>query len=132
MLYSKKISMMLALICLTACTTGQLKYITAEGETKVACDVEYSWKPSVDKYAVEYILSYCAKKAVEKGHAVIDSRLLALDLSVPDAPEGQTWSHELAKKQHHIGLLTDREYGYIIAFIDLGHEIKADKDNFKK
>lgn len=119
---SKIISVLLTFTYLTACTTGRLEYATPEGQIKIGCEVEYTWQPSVDKYAVEYILSYCAKQAVEKGNVVNDLRLLELDLSIPVAPNGGMWSHELAKKQHKSGLLSDKEYGYIIAFIDLGHD----------
>ncbi|QTH64055.1 hypothetical protein J1N51_00745 [Psychrosphaera ytuae] len=108
---------------LVGCSTGKLEYINARGETKFACETEYSWQPSVDKYAVEYVLSYCAKQAVKQGHTVVDQRLLALDLSVPEAPKGQIWSFELAKSMHNKDLITDKEYGYLVAYIDLGHNL---------
>ena len=63
-----------------------MEYLTAEGEKKTACETEYTWKPSVDKYAVEYVLSYCAKKAVEKGYTVLDKRLLTLIRTIPQPP----------------------------------------------
>lgn len=106
---------------LASCSTqGRLEYITAGGEYKTACETEYSWKPSVDKYAVEYVLGYCAKKAVAKGHKVIDESLLSLDLSIPTAPNGEPWTFDFAKELHDQKRLSDREYGYIVAHIDLG------------
>ena len=105
---------------LVGCTTGQLEYITPEGETQYACATEYTWQPSVDKYAVEYILSHCAKEAAKRGNTIIDKKLLSLDLTVPKPPQGQTWNVELAKSMHKSGQLTDKQYGYLIAFIDLG------------
>jgi len=111
----------LLIFTLSACTTrGQLAYITTTGEHKTACETEYTWAPSVDKYAVEYILSYCAKKAVEKGHKVLDKSLLKLDLTIPNNPKGVAWTFEYAKKLHKQDELSDKELGYIIAFIDLG------------
>jgi hypothetical protein len=107
---------------LSACTTGHLEYRTPQGEIKFACETEYTWQPSVDKYAVEYILSYCAKKAEAKGNTVIDKTLLTLDLSVPEPPEGKSWSFELAQHMHKQGRLTDKEFGYLIAYLDLGHD----------
>jgi len=106
----------------SACTSGRLEYFTAEGERKVACETEYTWQPSVDKYAVEYVLAHCAQEAVSRGYTVEDTSLLEKDLSVPPPPEGRTWSHELAKQHHAKGLLTDKEYGYLIAYLDLGHD----------
>lgn len=114
------------LVCLltlnfVACSTsGKLEYITINGERKVACETIYSGAPSVDKYAVEYVLSYCARKAMEQGHKVIDEYLLALDLSIPQSPDNKPWTFEYATELYNSGLLTDKEYGYLIAYIDLG------------
>lgn len=106
---------------LTSCATqGKLEYITSDGEHKTACETEYTWEPSVDKYAVEYILSHCAKKAVEKGHKVVNESLLKIDLSIPLSPNGNSWTLDYAKELHSKERLSDKEYGYIIAYIDLG------------
>lgn len=106
---------------LAACTTkGHLEYFTTNGERKTACETEYSGAPSVDKYAVEYVLSYCAKKAVKQGHKIVDESLLELDLTVPLSPNGKVWTFEYATELYSKNLLTDKEYGYVIAFIDLG------------
>ena len=105
---------------LAACTTGRLEYITPQGEVKFACKTEYNWQPSVDQYAVEYTLAYCAKGAIREGNKVVEQRLLELDLSVPEPPQGRQWSFELARQLHKQGRLTDKEYGYLIAYIDLG------------
>jgi hypothetical protein len=106
---------------LASCATqGKLEYITAEGEHKTACETEYTWQPAVDKYAVEYTLSYCAKKAVQKGNKVIDESLLKTDLNIPLPSNGNAWTFAYAKELHKNKRLTDKEYGYIIAYIDLG------------
>jgi hypothetical protein len=107
---------------LAGCTTGRLEYITPNGKHKTACETEYTWAPSIDKYAVEYVLAYCAKRATEKGNTVLDSTLLSIDLKVPNPPAGFSWSHELAKKRYQQKQLTDKEYGYLIAYLDLGHD----------
>jgi len=106
-------------VLLVGCTTGRLEYVTKEGDKRTACETEYTWSPSVDKYAVEYVLSYCAKKAVEKGFIVIDRRLLTLDTTIPQPPKGKLWSHSLAKELHDDNLLTDKEYGYLVGYLDL-------------
>jgi len=118
----KFLSLVLSLLLLAGCTTGRLEYVTPEGETKYACEVEYTWEPSVDKYALEYILSHCAKEAAKKGNTVVQKELLNLDLSVPEPPKGKQWSFGLAKSLHDQGQLTDKQYGYVIAHIDLGHD----------
>jgi hypothetical protein len=114
------ISLSLVLILGSCATHGKLEYVTSEGEHKTACETEYTWAPSVDKYAVEYILSYCAQKAVKKGHQIIDKSLLKIDLSMPLSPNGIPWTFNYAKKLHKNNKLSDKEYGYIIAYIDLG------------
>lgn len=112
--------MMITLVCVLAgCTTGRLEYITPAGERKFGCETEYTWQPSVDKYAVEYVLAYCAEQAQQQGHTIVDTRLLTLDLSLPAPPAGQRWTHQLAKQHHQQGLLTDQQYGYVIAHLDL-------------
>ena len=110
----------LLLVLISCSTRGKLEYITAEGEHKTACETEYTWEPSVDKYAVEYILSYCAKKAVKRGNKVVDESLVNLDLTIPLTPNGKPWTFDYAKGLHKINGLSDKEYGYIIAYIDLG------------
>lgn len=106
---------------LTACATqGELEYINTEGQYQTACATEYTWLPSVDKYAVEYTLSYCAKQAVKRGYRVLEESLLTIDTKIPPSPNGQPWTFETAKQLHRLNKLTDKEYGYIIAYIDLG------------
>lgn len=109
-----------SLVALTSCTTrGALSYITPDGENKTACETEYSWAPDVDRYAVEYVLSYCARQAVEQGNIVTDEALLNNDLAIPAPPNGKSWTFELAKRLHDDSKLSDKEFGYIVAFIDV-------------
>ncbi len=126
MSFKKSFFLLITISSLVACTTGRLEYLTPQGETKFACETEYSWAPSVDKFAVEYILSYCARKAVKQGNTVIDKRLLELDLTVPNPPKGKSWSFELATNYYEGGKLTKKEYGYLIAYLDLGLNGKND------
>ena len=122
-----KTARVILLLCfLAGCTKGRLDYITTDGQHKVACETEYTWAPSVDKYAVEYVLSYCAKRAQAKGYQVLDETLLTLDTSLPNAPLGEIWSHALAKELYDNDNLTDKEYGYLIAYLDL-EQIKIGK-----
>ena len=116
----KHVSIVLYFLLSTGCTTGHLEYVTPQGERKIACEVEYTWAPSVDKYAVEYILSYCARQTVQKGNVIVQKELLDNDLTIPEPPAGKKWSFELATSLHKGGQLTDKQYGYIIAYLDLG------------
>lgn len=117
---ARRFCFVFSLFLLGACTRGHLDYVTALGEHKTGCHTEYSWAPAVDKHAVDYVLAYCAKGAVAQGHQVKEQRLLQLDLTIPAAPDGQRWSHELAAAQHKSGKITDQQYGYIVAYLDLG------------
>ncbi|MFD2167011.1 hypothetical protein ACFSJY_12190 [Thalassotalea euphylliae] len=106
-------------LLINACTSGELVYFDGEGKRKTACQTEYSWAPSVDKYAVEYILVHCAKQAVAKGYKIEDETLLKVDIAIPSPPANKVWTFELATALHEDGKLTDKEYGYVIAHIDL-------------
>jgi len=110
------------LFLLSACTTGELYYTKASGERVLGCDVEFVGLPSVDKFAVEYALSLCAKSSVKKGHSIDKEKeyLLTLDLQIPEPKCGESWNHKSAKELYKTGKLPKKEYGYIVAHIDLG------------
>ena len=112
----------IATLFISACTTGQLYYTDQSVQRVLGCDVEFVGLPSVDKFAVEYALSYCAKSVVSKGHQLEDDDqyLLTLETSIPDALCGRAWDHDLAEAQYDEGLISAKEYGYIVAHIDLG------------
>lgn len=122
--HDQRVCWTLALLLLSGCTRGHLDYVTPQGEHKTGCRTEYSWAPAVDRHAVDYVLAHCARGAVAQGHQVKDLRLLRLDLTIPAAPAGQRWSHQLAASQHQSGQLSDQQYGYIVAFLDLALEQK--------
>ncbi|MGX5172885.1 hypothetical protein ACUR5C_02505 [Aliikangiella sp. IMCC44653] len=107
-------------LAFTGCTTGQLYYLDKNGDKKLACDVEFSGLPWVDKYAVEYSLSLCAKSVVKKGGIIEEMHLLKVDTSIPSPPCGVKWNHPLAKQMYKSDKLSKKEYGYIVAHIDLG------------
>ncbi len=114
--------LLLAIFLLTGCTTGSLNYTNAAGETRRGCDVEFTGAPSVDKFAVDYALSFCAKNFIEKGYTIADDKryLLSLNTAIPQPPCGEKWQHSLAEHHYRRGHLSKRDYGYIVAHIDLG------------
>lgn len=109
----------LIFICSACTTSGQLYYVDTEGNEKLGCDVEFIGMPSVDKFAVEYALSLCAKSIVKKGGRIKESHLLKIDTTIPAAPCGEAWTHELAKQHFQSEYISKKEYGYIVANIDL-------------
>ncbi|SFC16549.1 hypothetical protein [Pseudoalteromonas denitrificans] len=111
---------------LISCTQGHIVYTTPDGKQKKACETEYTWAPSIDKYAVEYILSYCTKRAIAKGYMVQDKSLVDKKLTIVPPPFNKKWTHKLAKDMHKAGKINNKEYGYLIAYLDLGHN-KAHK-----
>ena len=110
------------LFLLSACTTSELYYTKASGERVLGCDVEFVGIPSVDKFAVEYALSLCAKSSVKKGYSIDKEKeyLLTLELQIPESKCGESWNHKSAKELYKTGKLSKKEYGYIVAHIDLG------------
>lgn len=116
----KKATSLTIILLLSGCTTGRVTYIDKDGVQKTGCETEYSWAPSVDKYALEYHLSYCAKKYVELGNRVDDTYLLELQPGFPLPPCGLKWDHKLAKKYYREDKLSPKDWGYIVAHIELG------------
>lgn len=117
----RHILLLVIILFISGCTTsGQLYYIDAKGNEKLGCDIEFIGMPSVDKFAVEYALSLCAKSIVKKGGVIQEEHLLMVDTAIPLAPCEKAWTHELAKQQYQAKKLTKKEYGYIVANIDLG------------
>ena len=116
------LSILAVLFLLSACTTGKLYYTKASGERVLGCDVEFVGLPSVDKFAVEYALSLCAKSSVKKGYSIDKEKeyLLTLELQIPESKCGESWGHKSAKELYKTGKLSKKEYGYIVANIDLG------------
>ncbi|WP_070965644.1 hypothetical protein [Vibrio sonorensis] len=127
----RSISILLMAITLAACTTGKLYYTTEAGDRKIGCKTEFVGLPKVDKYAVEYVLSLCAHKATKNGHYldVKQEYLLDIDTSIPTPACNTTWDHKSAEKAYQDGKLSDKEYGYIVAHIDLGLAKLADCSN---
>ncbi len=59
--------LLVIILFISGCTTtGQLYYVDAKGNEKLGCEVEFVGMPSVDKFAVEYAFSLCAKSIVKK------------------------------------------------------------------
>jgi hypothetical protein len=97
----RHILLLVIILFISGCTTsGQLYYIDAKGNEKLGCDVEFVGMPSVDKFAVEYALSLCAKSIVKKGGVIQEEHLLMVDTTIPLAPCEKAWTHELAKQQY--------------------------------
>ena len=118
----KFLSIFAVLFLLSACTTGKLYYTKASGERVLGCDVEFVGITSVDKFAVEYALSLCAKSSVKKGYSIDKEKeyLLTLELQIPESKCGESWNHKSVKEHYRAGKLSKKEYGYIVANIDLG------------
>ena len=116
----------------SGCTTGQLYYVDTEGNEKLGCEYEFVGTPSVNKYAAEYVLSLCAKTIVKKGGVIQEEYLLKIDTSIPLAPCGKAWTHELAKQQFNSEQISKKEYGYIVAHIDLGFSVINECRHIKK
>ena len=73
--------------------------------------------------ALEYALSLCAKSIVKKGGVIQKEYLLKIDTHIPLAPCGKAWTHELAKQQFNSEQISKKEYGYIVANIDMGFSV---------
>ncbi|WP_249348282.1 hypothetical protein [Pseudoalteromonas aurantia] len=64
------------------------------------------------------MLYECAQSALAKGFTIDEPRLLTLDFSLPQLPEGLSWNKKRAMAQFHEGNITERKLGYILASIE--------------
>lgn len=110
------------LFCLSGCVSGHLEYIDTEGNRKTGCEVEFLWEPVGGEHAVDYVLNYCAQRYAKKDYALVDDRVLKLDIVLPDPPPGKEWSYNLASQMLKEDQLTDKEYGYLIAHVELNYQ----------
>jgi hypothetical protein len=116
-------------VLVSGCTRGHLTYIDNAGTEKTGCETEYAWAPSVDRHAVDYYLYHCARQAQEKGYQVLTEGILAQAPELPAHPQGKMWTWEGATQAWRDGMLTDKQYGYLVAAIDLNHTGSQTADN---
>jgi hypothetical protein len=64
------------------------------------------------------LLYQCAKDSIEKGYTISDERLLNIDFTLPEPPEGKSWNKKLAMHHFHQGKITERKLGYILAAVE--------------
>ncbi|WP_259386407.1 hypothetical protein [Pseudoalteromonas sp. MSK9-3] len=103
---------------LSGCAQRTLNISDENGVVVGECVAGFDWHFYGLDDSIDYMLYECAKSALAKGFTIDEPRLLTLDFSLPQLPEGLSWNRKRAMAQFHEGNITERKLGYILASIE--------------
>lgn len=106
------------LLCLSGCAERRINIIDEEGKIVGGCVAGYDWHFYGLQDSIDYMLYECAKDSIAKGFLISDTRLLILDFTLPQSPDGEPWNKKIAMHHFHEGNITERKLGYILAAIE--------------
>jgi len=106
---------MALLFFLSGCAERVIDISDNEGKIVGGCNAGFDWHFYGLQDSIDYVLYECAKESIAKGYTISDKRLLTLDFTLPDPPQGQSWNRKLAMRQFHSGKISERQLGYILA-----------------
>ncbi len=117
----KPLAIIFFALTLFGCSSGQLDLYNSEGKKVGECTAGYDWHLYGVKHSVDWLLNWCAQKAIEEGMdvaAVSEPSILQKDYSYPEPAAGERWNKKSSRKAFREGLITEKEYGYILAYIE--------------
>ncbi|MBB1269475.1 hypothetical protein [Shewanella sp. SR44-3] len=103
---------------LAGCAQGHLDIMDADGKVVGDCSANFDWHWHGAQDSVNYILNLCAQEHIAKGYAVSDESILANDYTLPLASKGETWNKISGQEHFTRGLISEQQYGYILAAIE--------------
>lgn len=106
---------------LTGCASGQLDLFDAQGKKIGECTAGYDWHPIGVEASRDWLLNYCVELAKSEGSmvaSVSDQSILEKDYSYSSHPSGQKWTKKLAWDAYWSDLISENEYGYIVADLE--------------
>ena len=109
------------LLILSGCAAGRLHIIDANGKIVGECTAGYEWHPYGVEDSVDWLLNYCAQGALADNCdncSVSDESIIKKDYSFPEPPDGNTWNKVLAWQEFTADRISERKYGYILAYIE--------------
>ena len=109
-------------LCLCGCAERVINITDKEGMIVGACNAGFDWHFYGLQDSIDYMLYECAKDSLAKGFSISDERLLTLDFTLPQPPEGYSWNKKLAMHHFHKGNITERKLGYILAAIEYEYQ----------
>lgn len=130
-MYRNFLKIIVVLFCLSGCAERVINITDKEGKIVGGCNAGFDWHFYGLQDSIDYMLYECAKDSIAKGFKISDERLLTLDFTLPQPPEGELWNKKIAMREFHNGSLTERKLGYILAAIEYDYQKvawKADSD----
>ena len=103
------------------CASGQLDLYNVKGEKIGECTAGYNWHPIGVNASVDWLLNYCvesAKNAGDEVDSVSDESVLKKDYSYPPHPSGSEWNRKIAWSAFWSDIITQEQYGYIVADLE--------------
>ena len=121
-MYRNLLKVIVVLFCLSACAERVINITDKEGTIVGGCNAGFDWHLYGLQDSIDYMLYECAKGSIEKGLTISDQRLLTLDFTLPQPPEGKSWNKKLAMHHFHKGTITETKLGYILAAIEYEYQ----------
>lgn len=116
-----KIIMLVAAFVLSGCASGQLDLYNAKGKKVGECTAGYDWHLYGVEHSVDWLLNWCAQNAIKEGievATVSDPSILQKDYAYPKPASGTYWTKKTSYKAFRSDVITEKEYGYILADIE--------------
>ncbi|REL32175.1 hypothetical protein [Thalassotalea euphylliae] len=117
----KHLTIVVLTVTLFGCASGQLDLYNAEGKKVGECTAGYDWHPYGVKDSVDWLLNWCAQQAIAQGMEVArvsEPAILQKDYSYPKPTAADYWTKKSSKAAFHANIITETEYGYILADIE--------------
>ena len=121
-MYRNLLKIIVVLFCLSGCAERVINITDKEGRIVGGCNAGFDWHFYGLQDSIDYMLYECAKDSIAKGFTISDERLLILDFTLPQPPEGKSWNKKLAMHHFHKGNITERKLGYILAAIEYEYQ----------
>ncbi|MBU2978809.1 hypothetical protein [Alteromonas sp. C1M14] len=106
---------------LFGCASGKLDMFDTQGQKIGECTAGYKWHLIGAEASRDWLLNYCVETAKSEGDFVFrvsDQSILEKDYSYPSHPSGLKWTRKLAWDAYWSDLISEREYGYIVAELE--------------
>ncbi|RMA80961.1 hypothetical protein [Umboniibacter marinipuniceus] len=121
-MYRNLAKIIIVILFLSGCAERAITISDQEDRIVGGCIAGYDWHFYGLQDSIDYMLYECAKDSIAEGFTISDERLLTLDFTLPQPPEGLSWNKRLAMQHFHSGSITERELGYILAAIEYEYQ----------
>ena len=121
-MYRNLLMILVVLFFLSGCAERTINITDKEGKIVGGCNAGFDWHFYGLQDSIDYMLYECAIDSIAKGFKISDERLLTLDYTLPQAPEGKSWNKKLAMHHFHEENITERKLGYILAAIEYEYQ----------